>query len=393
MLALRHVGRHLPLRQLNSVVSRYQYQQVLGLASAAAPRKNDEERGSILNSIWPSSVRGAGLSSTQSQNNTTKDEAHSFASIRQHPSFKTAHDQALQVWQQMKRGTNLYNQFASTPYGRLLRLDKPTGAQLLFLPCAWGIGLGATSVLDVVGLSTLLYGGAVIVRGAGCTVNDIFDADVDKQVERTKTRPLAAGEVSTPTAVLLATGGFTIGLGVLTCLTPTAFMLGTMTLIPALYYPISKRVFKYPQAVLATTFNVGALIGYASCTNIVAFPAIAAYLSGVCWTMVYDTIYAHQDKRDDIKVGIGSTALAFKGDTRNTMALFGIAQYAALLAAGASADLGTTFYMGATIAATRTYRQIYETDFDQPQQCAQAFNDNAKTGALVWASILAGRLF
>ncbi len=390
MLALRHV-RQLPLRPPHITVTR---QQVFGLTSAA-PHKKDEQRGSMLHSMWPSSVRGAGLSTTQVTTSRI-DESSTFASTRVPPSLLSVRDQALQVWEQVdalsQRASSVYNRFAATPYGRLLRLDKPTGAQLLFLPCAWGIGLGATSVFDVVGLSALLYGGAVVVRGAGCTVNDIFDADVDKQVERTKNRPLAAGEVSTPAAVALATGGFTAGLGVLTCLTPTAFMLGTMTLIPALYYPISKRVFRYPQAILATTFNVGALIGYASCTNSLALPALAAYASGICWTMVYDTIYAHQDKRDDAKVGIGSTALAFKGDTKNTLALFGIGQYAALLAAGATAGLGTTFYMGAAIAASRTYQQIYETDLDQPEQCAKAFNDNAKTGALVWASILAGRL-
>lgn len=285
-----------------------------------------------------------------------------------------------------------YRTFRASPYGRLMRLDKPTGTQLLFLPCAWGIALGATSSLDVVGLSALCYGGAVLARGAGCTVNDIFDADVDGSVARTSERPLPAGEVSTPTAAVFASAQFAGALAVLTALTPTSFILGTATLIPIIYYPLAKRLVSHPQMVLAGTFNAGALIGYAACVDAIALPAVLLYGSGFCWTMVYDTIYGHQDKVDDEKLRLKSSALSFGGDSKRALAAFGVGQFACLFTAGWCADLGTTFYMGSAVAASRVFAQIYDTDLDKPEACGGAFVDSAKNGALIWASILAGRL-
>lgn len=311
-------------------------------------------------------------------------------SLKLPPAVEEVRDRALQAYGILSAG---YKRAAATPYGRLMRLDKPAGAQLLFLPCAWGVALGAGSVGDVVGLSALLYGGAVVARGGGCTVNDIWDADVDRSVERTADRPVAAGEVSTPAAVAFASAQFLAGLGVLTTLTPSAFMLGTAVLVPALYYPLAKRVVRYPQAVLAFTFNSGAIIGYAAATDAIALPALALYGSGVCWTMVYDTIYAHQDKRDDRALGLKSTALEFGDNPRNVLAAFGAGQFACLFAAGMLTDLSTPFYMGTAVAAMRVYQQIYNTDLDDPKECGKAFADNTSIGALIWGSILAGRLF
>lgn len=275
-------------------------------------------------------------------------------------------------------------------------MDKPIGTQLLFLPCAWGIALGASSPLEVVGLSTLVYGGALLARGAGCTINDIFDRDVDRHVARTKDRPLASGELSIYKAIPFAGAQFLGGLGVLTMLSPTSFIIGTFSLIPIIYYPIAKRVYKYPQFILALTFNVSSLVGYAAVTNALSLPAALLYTSGICWTMIYDTIYGHQDKVDDAKLGLNSSSIAFDADDRSQkkiLNMFSIGQFGTLLAAGSMCDLGTSFYMGTAIAASRIYTQIYETDLNDPKACGDSFRSNATTGAIIWASILAGRIF
>lgn len=337
--------------------------------------------------VFASTDFPAGLSTALPGKDERKQHRGDFVQVP--ASLEHARDRALKAY---TRISTLYERASSTKYGRLMRLDKPTGTQLLFLPCAWGVALGATSVADVVGLSALLYGGAILARGGGCTVNDIWDADVDRRVKRTARRPIASGEVGTTSAVAFAATQFVGGLGVLTMLSPTAFMLGTATLVPALYYPIAKRVVPYPQAVLAFTFNTGALIGYTATTNALAIPAIALYASGICWTMIYDTIYAHQDKRDDGALGVRSTAIEFGDDPRRVLTAFGVAQFASLLVAGLLTDLSTPFYMGASVAAVRVYQQISATDLDDPKACAKSFNDSAATGALIWASILAGRV-
>eukprot|EP00171_Calliarthron_tuberculosum_P012710 IDg12710t1 len=276
------------------------------------------------------------------------------------PSVEEARDRAVQTYGVMSAA---YSRAAATSYGRLMRLDKPAGAQLLFMPCAWGVAIGATSIGDVVGLSALLYGGAVVARGAGCTVNDIWDADIDRSVERTKDRPVAAGEISAPAAVAFAFGAIPGGIGIVDCAYADSIHIG------------------------------GAIIGYAAVTDAIALPALALYGSGVCWTMVYDTIYGHQDKRDDRVLGLKSTALEFGDNPRNVLAAFGAGQFAFLFAAGMLTDLSTPFYMGTAVAAMRVYSQIYNTDLDNPKECGKAFADNTSIGALIWGSILAGRIF
>lgn len=309
-----------------------------------------------------------------------------------HEAQDRAHALQSELAPYYEEASKRYRSFRASPYGRLMRLDQPTGTHLLFLPCAWGIALSAATPLDAAGVSLLCYGGAVLARGAGCTVNDIFDADVDASVARTRARPLAAGEASTASAAALASLQFAGALAVLTSLSPTSFILGTATLIPIVYYPLAKRLVAHPQMVLAGTFNAGALIGYAACADAVAGPAVMLYGSGVCWTMVYDTVYGHQDKKDDARLGIRSSALSFGGDSRRALAAFGVGQFACLFAAGWLADLGTTFYMGSAVAASRVFSQIFDTDLDDPKACGGAFKDSAKNGALIWASILAGRL-
>lgn len=287
----------------------------------------------------------------------------------------------------------VYTRIAQTRYGRLMRLDKPVGTHLLFLPGAWGIAIGATSAADVITLTGLFYAGAVVMRGAGCTINDIWDVDIDRQVERTKSRPIAGGEVSTSVAFVLLGGQLLGGLGVLTQLNTASFLTGSLLVLPVLFYPLAKRRTAYPQAVLGLTFNGGALLGFCAATGGVGVPALWLYAAGWCWTMVYDTIYAAQDRADDSRAGVHSTALTFGARTKPVLAVLTGAKLAALTGAGLAADLSLPYFMGATAAALHLGHQVHTTNLDDKRQCQAAFESNQMTGAITWFAILAGRLF
>lgn len=291
------------------------------------------------------------------------------------------------------RFSSVYDRVAETSYGRLMRLDKPIGHNLLFLPGAWGIAIASSTTADFLTLTSLFYGGAVLMRGAGCTINDIFDADIDRRVERTKSRPIAAGEISSTSAFLFLSVQLSGALWVLTRLNSATFLIGSLSVLPVLYYPFAKRVTAYPQAFLGLTFNWGALMGYTAATGTIGLPAFLLYGAGWCWTMVYDTIYAHQDKKDDKILGVGTTALALGEDTKPILAALTAAKLAFLTGAGLAADLSLPYFMGITASTIHLGNQIYNTDLSDPEQCERAFVSNQVTGAITWASIVAGRLF
>lgn len=290
--------------------------------------------------------------------------------------------------------SNIRSRVIATPQARLMRLHAPIGTHLLFLPCAWSITLASTPS-QALTLLPLFYLGSTFLRGAGCTVNDILDVDVDRQVERTKKRPIAAGEVSVGAAVALLMAQLAGGVGVLTRLNEQCFLVACITVLPAMLYPTAKRYTAYPQAVLAGVFNSGAIMGYVAATGTVALPAVFLYGAGFCWTMVYDTIYAKQDHRDDSRIGIGTTALSFGSDatTRIVLSAFAAGKFACLMAAGATTGMPTPYYMGITASMMHLVRQIFETDFDDPLSCHEAFVSNQTTGLLTCSAILAGRLF
>ncbi|XP_077157131.1 4-hydroxybenzoate polyprenyltransferase, mitochondrial isoform X2 [Paroedura picta] len=185
---------------------------------------------------------------------------------------------------------------ALQPYLRLMRLDKPIGTWLLYLPCTWSIGLAAEPGCLPSLYTLLLFGtGAVLMRGAGCTINDMWDQDYDKKVARTACRPLAAGKISTFQSLVFLGGQLTLALGILLCLNYYSIVLGAASLSLVVTYPLMKRITYWPQLVLGLTFNWGALLGWSairgSCDWSVCLPL---YFSGVLWTLIYDTIYAHQ---------------------------------------------------------------------------------------------------
>ena len=228
------------------------------------------------------------------------------------------------------------------PYAKLVRLDRPAGVYLLAWPCFWSIALAAPAgALPDPTLLGLFGVGSFLLRGAGCTINDLWDRDIDKLVARTRNRPIASGAISPTRAVAFLGAQLTLGLGVLLQLNEFSVALGAASLPLVAAYPLMKRVTNWPQAFLGLTFNWGALLGWAAAHGSLDLPAtLPLYASGVCWTLLYDTVYAHQDKGDDVKVGVKSTALHFGDDTKGYLGTFGGLSIAGLCGAGAATGLG-----------------------------------------------------
>ena len=248
---------------------------------------------------------------------------------------------------------------AFRPYCRLARLDRPIGSWLLLLPCWWGLALaappGAWPHLRLILLFAL---GAVVMRGAGCTVNDIIDRDFDRRVARTASRPIPSGAITLPYAFLFLALQLAVGLLILLQLGRLAIWLGAGSLLLVAAYPFMKRFTYWPQAVLGLTFNWGALLAPAAVLGRIPPAAFALYAAGFAWTLVYDTIYAHQDKEDDLLVGVRSTALKFGGASRSWLGLFALVMLALLALAFALAGLGFWAWLSLSAVALHLLWQI-----------------------------------
>ena len=294
------------------------------------------------------------------------------------------------------------------PYARLARWDKPIGTWLLFWPCAWSTALAATNggLPDIV-LVAQFGVGAFLMRGAGCTINDLWDSNIDRQVERTKTRPLASGELSHGQALAFLALQLSGGLGVLLSLPHVAYCVqwGVASLPLVVLYPATKRFFAAPQLVLGLTFNWGAFMGYSAVHGTMDWALILPlYGSGVTWTLLYDTIYAHQDKAYDRQLGLQSTALTFgTSDDTQKRILYGLATLTYgqwLCAVGCAADVVTQTQSlawwacsagGLTGAYTHLLWQVKTADLHDPQSCLERFQSNAVVGTIVFGSLAASR--
>ena len=212
------------------------------------------------------------------------------------------------------------------PYWYLMRLDRPIGTWLLLLPGLWAIMLAAGGALslniDDIILLALFCIGAVIMRGAGCVINDLWDRELDKKVARTASRPIAAGDVSVRQALCFLGGLLLAGLVILFQMHIVTILLGFLVFPLVITYPLMKRVTWWPQLFLGLTFNFGALMGWAAVTGVVGLPALLLYIGGIFWTLGYDTIYADQDKEDDALIGIKSSILKLGDDAHKTVRIF-----------------------------------------------------------------------
>ena len=277
------------------------------------------------------------------------------------------------------------------PYARLARLDRPIGTWLLLFPGWWGIALAARGWPDPL-LIALFAAGAVVMRGAGCTLNDIADRHYDGLVARTRHRPLPSGAVSPPQAAAFLLAQLAIGALVLFSLNRLTILLGVAVLGLIGTYPFMKRITWWPQIFLGLNFNWGALIGWTAVTGALAWPAVLLYLGGIFWTVGYDTIYAHQDKEDDATIGLKSSALALGEGTRPWLFAFYGAAVLLWGAAGAAAHLGAPFWIALAGAALQLCWQGSRVETEDPGDCLEKFRSNRIVGWLLLAGIIAGHL-
>jgi len=279
------------------------------------------------------------------------------------------------------------------PYGRLARWDRPIGIWLLMYPCWWSAALGTGPEWGrLVGWMALFFIGALAMRGAGCTWNDIVDRKVDAQVERTKGRPLPAGEVTLRNAMIWMVLQSLVGVAILFKLNKTAGGIALLSLVLVVIYPTMKRFTYWPQVVLGLAFNWGALVGYAAVTGTISWAALALYVGGVAWTLVYDTIYAMQDQRDDAVIGVGSTARRFAEAPRRWLTLFAVLAVLAWVLAGWLAGLGPYYFAGVAAISLHFAWQIAFLKPGDPADCLMRFKSNNWLGLLLTAAVIAGHL-
>ncbi|BEJ13644.1 hypothetical protein CspHIS471_0308180 [Cutaneotrichosporon sp. HIS471] len=285
------------------------------------------------------------------------------------------------------------------PYLYLLRWDKPIGALLLYWPGAWAITMASTAThapLWVPLWYLAVFGvGAMVMRGAGCIINDMWDAKMDAKVERTATRPLAAGTVTHKAATIFLGSQLLLGLGVLTQLNMYSIVLGAASLPLIFIYPFMKRITYYPQIVLGLCFEWGALLGWSAVAGSVDWSVAAPLYAGcVVYCVAYDTIYAHQDKRDDVTAGVKSTALAWGDKSKPIISTLYTGFIGALTYAGYAMGAGPLYYAISCVGgAAHLAWQVITVDLDSRADCWNKFTSNGYvTGPLIWAGMFADYL-
>lgn len=280
---------------------------------------------------------------------------------------------------------------ALAPFLRLARADRPIGFFLLALPCFWSVALAGRSIGEAYPdpwLLVLFAAGALVMRAAGCTYDDLVDRDLDAQVARTRGRPLPSGQITPRAAFIFMLVLCLIGLVVLLSFNSTTIWLGLGVIPIVALYPFVKRFSHWPQVVLGLAFNWGALLGWPAVLGRLDWPAVVLYAGAVAWTIGYDTIYAHQDREEDDLIGLKSTALKFGRATKAWLALLYAIAWLAIVAAGIMAHAGTAFLLVMMAAAAQLAGQIATLDIDDPENCLERFRSNRDFGAIVLAAIL-----
>jgi 4-hydroxybenzoate polyprenyltransferase len=284
----------------------------------------------------------------------------------------------------------------SRPYLRLSRLDRPIGSWLLLMPCWWSAALAASVAHEVSRLPLILllfFVGAFAMRGAGCTWNDITDRDLDAKVERTRSRPIPAGQLSVTQAAAFLVLQALIGLAVLLQFNRFAVLCGIASLLIVAVYPFMKRITYWPQIVLGLAFSWGALMGFAVMFGRIDAAALLLYAGSIAWVIGYDTIYAHQDAEDDALIGIKSTALLFGARTRQALLVFYALAVLLIAAALGLAGAGWPAWLGLAAFAAHLCLQIAKLEIGDPALCLRLFKSNRDAGLLLFAGLLADALW
>ena len=292
------------------------------------------------------------------------------------------------------RAANVVDRFAPAallPYLRLARADRPTGFWLLAIPCFWSVALASRSIgaeYPDPWLLALFAIGAIVMRAAGCTYNDIVDKDIDARVARTQGRPLPSGQVSEKAATIFMLVLCLIGLAVLLSFNTATIWLGLAVIPIVAAYPLVKRHSYWPQAVLGLAFNWGALLGYTAVLGRLEWVAAVLYAGAIAWTIGYDTIYAHQDREDDALLGLKSTALRFGRATKAWLAGFYALAWLGITTAGLLAGAEIVFLLGMGAAGAHLFWQVATLDIDDPENCLRRFRSNRDFGLIVFAAIV-----
>jgi 4-hydroxybenzoate polyprenyltransferase len=280
----------------------------------------------------------------------------------------------------------------SRPYLRLSRLDRPIGSWLLLMPCWWSAALAAGvahTTRQLPFIIVMFFVGAFVMRGAGCTWNDITDRDLDARVERTRSRPIPAGQVSVRAAAVFLVAQALVGLMVLVQFNRFAIATGVASLLIVAIYPFMKRITWWPQIVLGLAFSWGALMGFAVTFARIDATAVLLYAGSISWVIGYDTIYAHQDAEDDALIGVKSTALLFAERTHQALLAFYAIAVVLIGAALSLAGSGLPAWVGLAVFAAHLIWQIRRLDIADPALCLRVFKSNRDAGMLLFAGLLA----
>jgi 4-hydroxybenzoate polyprenyl transferase len=273
-----------------------------------------------------------------------------------------------------------------------MRLDKPIGIYLVLAPCLWTIAFAANSLWQIFVYIPVFILGAVIVRGIGCIINDMVDQKIDKNVERTKSRPLANGDLDNSAArkflIILLAMAFIL----LLAIPNIAKIVAALSLIPIACYPYMKYVTYFPQVVLGLVFNLGVIIAWLTVSESFSFIPIIIYLAAAFWTIGYDTIYAHQDRDDDIKNGLKSLAIKLDKKTSLVVWQLYLSSVGLLCLVGLNLHMNFIFFGGIALAAYHMYWQTATLDINDPKNCNERFFSNSEVGAIIFIAVLLGRL-
>jgi 4-hydroxybenzoate polyprenyltransferase len=278
----------------------------------------------------------------------------------------------------------------SRPYLRLARLDRPIGSWLLLMPCWWSAGLAGMHSGHVPSPwhIALFFIGAFAMRGAGCTWNDLVDRNLDGLVERTRSRPIPSGQVTIAQATVFMLAQALVGLLVLIQFNRFTVLTGLASLLVVVIYPFMKRITYWPQIFLGLAFSWGALMGWPAAFGRLDWPALVLYAGSICWVIGYDTIYAHQDREDDLLIGIKSTALLFGERTPSMLAGFYACAVALIAAAGFMAGGGMIFAAGLIAFGAHLAWQVTRLDIHDPAHCLMLFKSNRDAGLILFGAML-----
>ena len=278
----------------------------------------------------------------------------------------------------------------------LTRLKKPIGYMLLFWPCIWGLVIGydfEKDLNDFLKFALLFLMGAILMRSAGCIVNDIVDKDFDKVVQRTKKRPIAAGNVSVKLAILYAIILCSLAFLVLIQFNFFTIILALLSMPLAFTYPLMKRFTYWPQLFLGITFNYGLLLGWSSTNTEISIIPIFFYIGAIFWTLGYDTIYGFQDIKDDEIIGVKSTSIKFKNNPKIFISFCYLIFSLCLIVTGYMMNFNSIFYIFLIFTLLHLFIfQIKRLDINSTEKCLDIFKSNNFIGMLVFVSLIFGKI-